>query len=289
MALGSLDQSVSVWITGQPRPLLVARDVFERQVMDLSWCVLRPCKHTAWLTCPRRSSDGLTLYACSADGRIAVFIFTEEFLAPLASDEALEVARQSWGWQKTSRAASQASVAPSVSSGTMERPNVLMARKRGGVPPASKAGGLPAPAAARPARLVQVITRDAKGRRRIRPTLLSGEDSSADDGFAHQDMDIDMSIGASAADLGFKRPAEEELAADARPQHRQRDVGRTLGGELARTAAGPAVALRGATFAGGNAAADVAQMLPTPALMSVYRRERPEGTLEARNSDGARE
>jgi hypothetical protein len=30
-------------------------------------------------------------------------------------------------------------------------------------------------------------------------------------------------------------------------------------------------------------------MLPTPALMSVYRRERPEGTLEARNSDGARE
>jgi hypothetical protein len=171
----------------------------------------------------------------------------------------------------------------------MERPNVLMARKRGGVPPASKAGGLPAPAAARPARLVQVITRDAKGRRRIRPTLLSGEDSSADDGFAHQDMDIDMSIGASAADLGFKRPAEEELAADARPQHRQRDVGRTLGGELARTAAGPAVALRGATFAGGSAAADGAQMLPTPALMSVYRRERPEGTLEARNSDGTRE
>lgn len=37
LALGSLDQSVSIWMTGNSRPILVARDVFDRQVMDLSW------------------------------------------------------------------------------------------------------------------------------------------------------------------------------------------------------------------------------------------------------------
>lgn len=37
LALGSRDQSISVWITGLERPLVVLKDVFERQVTDLSW------------------------------------------------------------------------------------------------------------------------------------------------------------------------------------------------------------------------------------------------------------
>ena len=37
IALGSLDQSVSIWVTGLAQPVMVARDIFERQVMDLSW------------------------------------------------------------------------------------------------------------------------------------------------------------------------------------------------------------------------------------------------------------
>ena len=33
VALGAQDQTVSVWVTGIPRPLLVARDLFERHVI----------------------------------------------------------------------------------------------------------------------------------------------------------------------------------------------------------------------------------------------------------------
>lgn len=38
VALGADDRAVSVWQTKAPRPLVVAKDVFERQIMDLSWC-----------------------------------------------------------------------------------------------------------------------------------------------------------------------------------------------------------------------------------------------------------
>ncbi|KAI0747051.1 WD40 repeat-like protein [Daedaleopsis nitida] len=58
VALGADDRAVSVWQTKAPRPLVVAKDVFERQIMDLSW-----------------ATDGLTLYAVSSDGTMAVFSF----------------------------------------------------------------------------------------------------------------------------------------------------------------------------------------------------------------------
>ena len=37
VALGADDCSVSVWQTKSARPLIVAKEVFERQIMDLSW------------------------------------------------------------------------------------------------------------------------------------------------------------------------------------------------------------------------------------------------------------
>ncbi|KAG9311673.1 WD40-repeat-containing domain protein [Chiua virens] len=63
VALGADDRSVSIWQTKTARPLIVAREVFERQIMDLSW-----------------SRDGLTLYAASSDGTVAVFDFDPEEL-----------------------------------------------------------------------------------------------------------------------------------------------------------------------------------------------------------------
>ncbi|KIJ61405.1 hypothetical protein HYDPIDRAFT_169671 [Hydnomerulius pinastri MD-312] len=67
VALGADDRSVSIWQTKSARPLIVAREVFERQIMDLSW-----------------SRDGLTLYAASSDGTIAVFDFDPEELDGIA-------------------------------------------------------------------------------------------------------------------------------------------------------------------------------------------------------------
>jgi protein HIRA/HIR1 len=37
VAIGSRDQSISIWITGIDKPLLVLKDVFDRQVTDLAW------------------------------------------------------------------------------------------------------------------------------------------------------------------------------------------------------------------------------------------------------------
>ncbi|EAU82822.2 transcription corepressor [Coprinopsis cinerea okayama7 len=67
VALGADDRSVSVWQTKSARPLIVAKQVFDRQIMDLSW---------SW--------DGLTLYAASSDGTIAVLGFTPEELEGIA-------------------------------------------------------------------------------------------------------------------------------------------------------------------------------------------------------------
>lgn len=40
VALGADDRAVSVWQTKSARPLIVAKEVFERQIMDLSWCAI---------------------------------------------------------------------------------------------------------------------------------------------------------------------------------------------------------------------------------------------------------
>ncbi|KAG5638012.1 hypothetical protein H0H81_002280 [Sphagnurus paluster] len=67
VALGADDRSVSVWQTKSARPLIVAKEVFDRQIMDLSW---------SW--------DGLTLYAASSDGTLGVFNFDPDELEGIA-------------------------------------------------------------------------------------------------------------------------------------------------------------------------------------------------------------
>lgn len=73
VALGADDRSVSVWQTKSARPLIVAKEVFDRQIMDLSW---------SW--------DGLTLYAASSDGTIAVFNFDPSELEGISPHSAQE-------------------------------------------------------------------------------------------------------------------------------------------------------------------------------------------------------
>ncbi|KAJ9474304.1 Protein HIR1 [Pseudozyma hubeiensis] len=165
VALGSLDQSVSIWVTGLEQPVLVARDVFERQVMDLSW-----------------SADGYTLYACSSDGTVAVFHLSPELISDALSAERLEQSRAKHGVKRIRNAASTFNPASSV--GTSDRPNVLQPRKAG-QQPSARASVAPVPIAGsvvpvRPAastteRLRQTITITRDGKRRIRPTLI-GDD-----------------------------------------------------------------------------------------------------------------
>ncbi|WFC97477.1 HIR complex subunit [Malassezia yamatoensis] len=147
VALGSLDQSVSVWLTSCPRPLLVARDLFERGVMDLSW-----------------SSDGYTLYACSSDGQVASIVFTSEELGTVLPDQEVVSLRKAFGYVPKAPRTQQIDSTP------------LPARASMQVRPALTAVKPPAPGE----RLKQEITRNANGKRRIRPTLLAGEATPAE-------------------------------------------------------------------------------------------------------------
>lgn len=62
-AIGSRDRSISVWVTALKRPLFAMENLFMRPVLDLSW-----------------NSSGLQLMACSGDGTVAFFQFTENEL-----------------------------------------------------------------------------------------------------------------------------------------------------------------------------------------------------------------
>ena len=60
VALGADDRSISIWRTIDVRPLVVVKEAFDRQILDLSW-----------------SADGKSVWACSSDGSIAVLDFSE--------------------------------------------------------------------------------------------------------------------------------------------------------------------------------------------------------------------
>ncbi|GJJ10789.1 hypothetical protein Clacol_005017 [Clathrus columnatus] len=81
VALGADDCSVSIWQTKSARPLIVTRNVFDRQILDLSW-----------------SLDGLTLYACSSDGSIAVFSFEEGEIEGIAPTSVQKQYLQKYGY-----------------------------------------------------------------------------------------------------------------------------------------------------------------------------------------------
>lgn len=60
VALGADDRSISIWRTTDQRPLLVAKEAFDRQILDLSW-----------------SFNGHHVWACSSDGSICVLDFED--------------------------------------------------------------------------------------------------------------------------------------------------------------------------------------------------------------------
>lgn len=71
IAVGSRDRSISIWLTNQPRPLIVTHDLFESSVLDISW-----------------SRDGYRLLACSQDGTVAAMLFSaSEIGQKLTKDE----------------------------------------------------------------------------------------------------------------------------------------------------------------------------------------------------------
>ena len=60
-AVGSEDHSLSIWLSNQPRPLVVIKGIFDHAVLDLSW-----------------TADGSRLLACSYDGTVAYMEFSKD-------------------------------------------------------------------------------------------------------------------------------------------------------------------------------------------------------------------
>ncbi len=148
VALGADDLSISIWQTKSPRPLIVARDAFDSPVYDLSW-----------------STDGLTLYACSADGSLGVFDFDAAELDGIVSMDEKEKYLKRFGF-----------VAPPWHGNPALAPRP--AYNPNGAPNGIPVAPLPAVQAAAAAALDPGPAFDKKGRRRIKPVFVSAVSTS---------------------------------------------------------------------------------------------------------------
>ncbi|ORY52826.1 WD40-repeat-containing domain protein [Leucosporidium creatinivorum] len=113
----SAGSSISIWVTSQSQPLVVLDDVFDRDILDLSW-----------------SADGTQLWACSSEGHVAAFTFAiSEFGTPVPAGTKESFFASNYGVQPRARPAltaqSSSSSLGGAGVGTLAQPNKLMARK----------------------------------------------------------------------------------------------------------------------------------------------------------------
>ncbi|RDX54814.1 WD40 repeat-like protein [Lentinus brumalis] len=177
VALGADDRAVSVWQTKAPRPLVVAKDVFERQIMDLSW-----------------SADGLTLYAVSSDGTMAVFSFDATEMEGIAPQSAQEQYLKRFGFTP-----------PPLPDGyshlTALEPAKPQQTNRITPPPSPRAQSQDFGSAANAApggEQVHTLVAKRKPKKRIQPTFASNIPSSSSNGINASSMFVSSS-NASAA------------------------------------------------------------------------------------------
>ena len=108
--------TVSLWFTDLSQPFAVLNELFDRDVLDLSW-----------------SKDGKQLWASSSDGQVAVVTFDYAEFAPVAPAGTQQRLFAEYGYAP--RRLATAAVAPSPvlvnggGGGTESQPNALVARK----------------------------------------------------------------------------------------------------------------------------------------------------------------
>ena len=68
-AVGSQDCGLSVWLSGKPKSLVVAKNLFDQGILDICW-----------------SADGFHLFACSFDGTVKGLHFSQDDLGERISD-----------------------------------------------------------------------------------------------------------------------------------------------------------------------------------------------------------
>ena len=110
--------TVSLWFTDLSQPFAVLNELFDRDVLDLSW-----------------SKDGKQLWASSSDGQVAVVTFDYGEFAPIAPAGTQQRLFAEYGYTPRRLAAAVAPVVSGVvngtggGGGTESQPNALVARK----------------------------------------------------------------------------------------------------------------------------------------------------------------
>ncbi|KAG9301750.1 hypothetical protein G9A89_003297 [Geosiphon pyriformis] len=82
-AVGSQDNSISVWATKKARPLFVSQRPFKQSVMDLAW-----------------APNGRDLYACSYDGSVLILRFSDKEFGVRVKTEEKEKILAKYGYKR---------------------------------------------------------------------------------------------------------------------------------------------------------------------------------------------
>ncbi|KAK0570319.1 HIR complex subunit [Tilletia horrida] len=235
------------------------------------------------------SSDGLVLYASSADGSLAVFQFTHDQLPNFATEAELENARNVFGFRRPQPISAHNMHASRAISATPSRPSP------------SQITLLPN---GQPARLKQEIT-IKNGKRRIRPTQISEVPGDSYTGPSSAQPaalpSTSMAVGMPAIEFGgVKRKAEDEIDLISGRvlkapvmKSSSREVGETLGAHAQRDIISaqnrtsfinvPSAFTRTPASA---AAGGMALNLPLPRVAAFSRIEYGGCLLDVRNFDG---
>ncbi|KAF6744880.1 transcription corepressor [Ephemerocybe angulata] len=293
VALGADDRSVSVWQTKSARPLIVAKEVFDRQIMDLSW-----------------SSDGLTLYAASSDGTIAVFHFTPEELEGISPTSVQEQYLSKFGFALpppphgySHQDTNQPTPPPSPSRANIEvtkaivdgeQVNQLVARRG---KPKKRVTLMPNASAAIPTSSTAPIPASRAYASSSKPTTTTGfgfprpkeQPYEPPHSWAGAAMELDVPINAFAGESVSTKGKRKASAMDSPDDGPERPVrGRTMGGDRKPEVPATVKQLGGWSIpqpTGSSHHAGV--VLPTPPLLSYlkYQMEDSDAVLDARNSE----
>eukprot|EP01134_Creolimax_fragrantissima_P005038 CFRG5038T1 len=157
--LGSRDNALSIWTAAENRAIVAARDLFADTVLDLCWS---PC--------------GLILLGCSHDGTIGVLQFTtDEIGAPMSTLAQETLLKGKYGIGTGLGVAIQAHIPESVDQ-LPSHASITPPKTSLNVPPAATAI---APVSGDEIKRLQIETKTKEGRRRLAPTPLLVNTTSA--------------------------------------------------------------------------------------------------------------
>lgn len=274
LALGADDYNISIWRNTMHKPLVVIRDVFMRQLLDLDW-----------------ANDGLTLYGCSADGTICTVKFQEGEFPELAEADMTSKILDEYGYKSTrkriapSKPLSVSSSFTAPPPGATEHVNVIIPRKSN--KPKGRRINLSGTMSGAPASSDGPPRPSMGGRAPLARPAASPPRSGAQDAFSRA-VEEPLSFGGrSAAIASMFAGIDDPRVGDKRKFGFEDDArsgkGRTMG--ASRTIArieeirAPRVVLGGQVAGSGH-------VLPIPSVQSALRVQQTDGAgvLTAENS-----